>query len=53
MEFIKVKAKIGCQGCVYENEDTCPADLTKGGKLNFDFSICSEENESLILVPKL
>ena len=40
-----VKGKCGCQGCIYEHEDKCPADDKVEG-----LNACSDGDESMIFV---
>lgn len=40
-----VKGKCGCQGCIYEDKDTCPADDKVEG-----LNACSDGDESMIFV---
>lgn len=47
--LIKIPAKLGCKGCIYEHDVICPADLNNG-KLEFDFDVCTGEGQALIFV---
>lgn len=51
MELIKVHAKLGCDGCWYDNRPDCPAFKDENGKWNFTH--CEDEDgNQLIFVPQ-
>lgn len=54
MSYSKSKAKCGCEGCIYEQEISCPAEDDNGNLLPQDERICynKEENTELILIDK-
>lgn len=44
MELKKVKAKCGCEGCYYEDEDECPGDNEP------KLGACCDNGEHMIFV---
>lgn len=50
MELIKVSAKLGCDGCWYDNRPDCPAFKDENGKWNFTHC-ADEDGNQLIFVP--
>lgn len=46
------KAKLGCEGCVYEKEITCPAEDDHGHLLPQEQRICynKDNDEEVILI---
>ena len=51
MELIKVPAKLGCEGCWYDNRPDCPAFKDENGKWNFTHC-ADEDGNQLIFVPQ-
>lgn len=51
MELIKVPAKLGCDGCWYDNRPDCPAFKDENGKWNFTHC-ADEDGNQLIFVPQ-